>query len=184
MGWRDLVPEMEERLSSHRCQSPRYDRAGEDPLSDSLISHIPHIPNGTRKDPSEQDEKSGLATELEEPRSKSSRKEKTPINAHKPCQEKEEKEEKATAWVDPTAAACTNGNQRRIRVLRWEPKEPPIILTRWSVVTDVEKFARTTLEQLHAAVEGRNWPAGNCSTRELVERLEQVGVLVEIEEVP
>ena len=67
-----------------------------------------------------------------------------------------------------------------VRLISWIPKKPPVVLTRWSVVTDTELFARSTLEQLGAALAGNNWGAGNWSVRELIERLEQVGVKVEI----
>ena len=68
-----------------------------------------------------------------------------------------------------------------VRLLAWEPKQAPVLLERWSVVIDVALFARRTLEQLEAALDGKNWLAGNWSARELVDRLEQVGVVVEFE---
>jgi hypothetical protein len=70
---------------------------------------------------------------------------------------------------------------RRVRLLQWELKEPPIVLTRYSIVVDPAKFARKTIEELHAALDGKNWLAGNWSVRDLVDRLEQIGVIVEIE---
>ena len=63
-----------------------------------------------------------------------------------------------------------------VRALAWEPKEPPVVLERWSVVTDVPVFIRATLMQLDAAIEGKQWLAGNWSVQELIDRLEQVGV--------
>jgi hypothetical protein len=42
-----------------------------------------------------------------------------------------------------------------VRLLSWQPKEPPVILTRHSVVTDVEGFTTMTLEQLRVALEAR-----------------------------
>ena len=67
-----------------------------------------------------------------------------------------------------------------IRLLKWAPKLPPVVLTRFSVVNDVPQFLRATLEQLRAALDGENWHAGNLSVRELVDRLEQCGVKVEV----
>lgn len=67
-----------------------------------------------------------------------------------------------------------------IRLLKWAPKQPPVILTRFSVVNDVPQFLRPTLEQLRAALDGKNWRAGNWSVREPVDRLEQCGVQVEV----
>jgi hypothetical protein len=62
-----------------------------------------------------------------------------------------------------------------VRLVRWTSKTPPIVLTRWSVVTDSPNFIRTTLVQLEAALRKKDWLAGNWSVRELVDRLEQVG---------
>jgi hypothetical protein len=67
-----------------------------------------------------------------------------------------------------------------VRLLKWELQRPPVILTRWSVVNDVSQFARSTLQELQAALSGENWRAGNWSVAELTERLRRVGVEVEI----
>jgi hypothetical protein len=67
-----------------------------------------------------------------------------------------------------------------IRMVSWEPKEPPVVLTRWSIVTDVYTFVLRTLQELEAALAGEKWLAGNWSVQELVDRLEQVGVQVEV----
>jgi len=57
---------------------------------------------------------------------------------------------------------------------------PPVVITTWAVVNDVPLFIRTTLDQLRAAFRGDCWLAGNWSVRDLCERLEQVGVKVEV----
>ena len=67
-----------------------------------------------------------------------------------------------------------------VKLLRWEPKQPPIELTMFSVVTDPQSFIRSTLGQLEAALQGKFWAAGNRSVRDLCERLEQVGVRVDV----
>jgi len=67
-----------------------------------------------------------------------------------------------------------------VRLVRWLPKRPPVLLEHYSVVTDVDKFACATLAELGHALAGRNWLAGNWSIRTLIERLEQVGVVVEL----
>lgn len=67
-----------------------------------------------------------------------------------------------------------------VRLLHWEPKAPPVLLTSYSVVNDVGKFISYTLAQLEAALAGKNWQAGNWTVRALVERLEQCGVTVEV----
>jgi len=68
-----------------------------------------------------------------------------------------------------------------VRLLAWEPKQPPVAIVTWAVVNDVPQFIRATLTQLEAALRGKNWLAANRSVRELVERLEQVGVKVNVE---
>jgi hypothetical protein len=67
-----------------------------------------------------------------------------------------------------------------IRLLAWKPKEPPVAITTWAVVNDVSSFIRTTLGQLEAALRGKEWSAGNWSVRDLVERLWQCGMKVEV----
>jgi hypothetical protein len=67
-----------------------------------------------------------------------------------------------------------------VRLLRWEPKQPPIAVTTFSVVTDPQKFIEGTLQQLEAALRGNVMAAGNWSVRDLCERLEQVGIRVAV----
>jgi hypothetical protein len=76
---------------------------------------------------------------------------------------------------------------RRVRLVSWQPKAAPVMITRWAVVTDVEAFVRSTLRQLEHAIaweeadESRRWLAGHRSSRELQDYLSQVGCVVEIE---
>ena len=49
-----------------------------------------------------------------------------------------------------------------------------------SVVLDPLRFIETTLQQLEAALRGDVRAAGNWSVRDLCERLEQVGVKVDV----
>jgi hypothetical protein len=67
-----------------------------------------------------------------------------------------------------------------VRLVRWEPKPAPIALTRVEIVTDVPSFVTMTLLELQAALLGKRWLAGNRSVRELIERLEECGVVVEV----
>ena len=67
-----------------------------------------------------------------------------------------------------------------VRLVCWNLEKPPVAIERCSVVNDPALFARRTLEQLQVALEGKNCLAGNWSIRELVDRLEQVGVVVEL----
>lgn len=88
---------------------------------------------------------------------------------------------------DPFAVAVQKAKQEGppilpegVRLVRWEPKAPPIAITTWAVVNNVPQFVRTTLAQLEAAMQGKSWFAGSWNVRELCERLEQVGVKVEV----
>ena len=68
-----------------------------------------------------------------------------------------------------------------VKLLEWAPKQPPVAIATWAIVNDVSLFIHVTLGQLRAAMSGKSWLAGNRSVRELVERLEQVGVKVTVE---
>ena len=68
-----------------------------------------------------------------------------------------------------------------VRLLSWEPKTPPIAIVHMGIVSNVDKFVTATLLQLRARLEGKDFLAGNWSLRELVDRLEQVGVAVKVE---
>lgn len=68
-----------------------------------------------------------------------------------------------------------------VRLVRWEPKTPPVAIVRMGIVANVDKFIGATLRELRVRLEGRDFLAGNWSLRELVDRLEQVGIAVKIE---
>jgi len=67
-----------------------------------------------------------------------------------------------------------------VTLVAWKPKQPPVVLSVFSVVNDTQKFIVSTLQQLAAALRGNCWAAGNWSVRDLCERLEQAGVRVEV----
>jgi len=69
-----------------------------------------------------------------------------------------------------------------VRLVRWEPKTAPVQLSQCSTVTDTEKFIRMTLGQLEAALEGRNWQAGNWGLSGLIERLAACGCGVALDD--
>ena len=69
-----------------------------------------------------------------------------------------------------------------VRLVHWEPKPAPVVLTQYTVVTDVDQFIRMTLLELKAALAGKRWQSSHWSVRDLVDRLEQCGVQLEIEE--
>jgi len=85
-----------------------------------------------------------------------------------------------TAAVEETDLGGPPPMPEGIRLLAWAPERPPVAIETWAIVNDVSQFIGTTLEQLRSAIVGENWLAGNWSVRELVERLEQVGVRVEV----
>jgi hypothetical protein len=68
-----------------------------------------------------------------------------------------------------------------VSVVEWAPKQAPVVLTRCSVVVDVPKFIYATLRELEATLAGKEWLGGNRSVREILERLEQVGLTLRIE---
>ena len=68
-----------------------------------------------------------------------------------------------------------------VRLLKWGPRNPPIAIVRMGIVSDVPKFIASTLLQLRARLEREDPLGGNWSLRDLVDRLEQVGVAIEIE---
>jgi len=49
------------------------------------------------------------------------------------------------------------------------------------IVTNVDKFIAATLRELRARLEGKDFLAGNWSLRELIERLDQVGVKLKVD---
>jgi hypothetical protein len=67
-----------------------------------------------------------------------------------------------------------------IRLVNWNPKEAPIAIDSCSVVLDVPLFIRSTLEQLTTALTNpKRWVG--WSLPQLVDRLRQAGVVVELE---
>jgi len=68
-----------------------------------------------------------------------------------------------------------------VRLLKWEPRNPPIAIVRMGIVTNVDKFIAATLRELRARLEGKDFLAGNWSLRELIERLDQVGVKLKVD---
>jgi len=69
-----------------------------------------------------------------------------------------------------------------VLLLSWNPKTAPVRLSEGSTVSDVDRFIRTTLRQLEAALEGRSWQAGNWGLYGLLERLAAVGCVVALDD--
>jgi hypothetical protein len=68
-----------------------------------------------------------------------------------------------------------------VRLLKWLPKSPPLAIVRMGIVSNVHEFIAATLLQLRARLECKDFLAGRGPLRELVDRLEQVGVEVCVE---
>ncbi len=70
-----------------------------------------------------------------------------------------------------------------VRLLRWNLKPPPVAIETCAVVTDPALFARTALGQLRVAMaEPVRWVGWTIP--QLIDRLAQVGVVVELEPAP
>lgn len=67
-----------------------------------------------------------------------------------------------------------------VRLIRWEPKNAPVQLSRCETVLDVEKFARATLLQIDARLHSKYFLSGNWPLSELLERLAAVGCIIEL----
>jgi hypothetical protein len=69
-----------------------------------------------------------------------------------------------------------------VRLLRWEPKQPPVQLSRYETVTDVDRFTRSTLLQVEARLHSNDWLAGNWTLSTLIDRLAAVGCHVVLDD--
>ena len=67
-----------------------------------------------------------------------------------------------------------------VRLVKWNLKEPPVAIESCAVVTEPGLFARTTIEQLRIVLANpKHWVG--WSVVQLIERLGQVGVTVDLE---
>jgi hypothetical protein len=82
--------------------------------------------------------------------------------------------------LEVTAQSEPRPMPKGVELLQWVPVCPPVAIGSWAVVNDVPQFIQITLGQLQAAMSGKDWLAGNWSVRELVDRLEQVGVKIRV----
>ena len=68
-----------------------------------------------------------------------------------------------------------------VRLVSWNPKDPPILIESCSVVVEVPLFIKSTLAQLAAAMsDPKRWTG--WTAEQLVNRLNQVGVVVELDQ--
>ena len=86
----------------------------------------------------------------------------------------------ATKATNATKAGSVPRMPQGVRLVRCEPKPAPVLLTHMAVVTDVTQFICATLKQLDMALHSKQGPASYRKARELVDRLEQCGVVVKI----
>jgi len=68
-----------------------------------------------------------------------------------------------------------------VKLLRYEPKAPPVALGVCSVVTDISKFIETELRDLDSRLNSPWTIRGGWSVPQILDRLRQVGVEVEID---
>ena len=47
-----------------------------------------------------------------------------------------------------------------VRLIKWDPKDPPVAIVRMGIVANVDKFIGATLRQLRARLEGKDFLAG------------------------
>jgi hypothetical protein len=71
-----------------------------------------------------------------------------------------------------------------VRLIEWKLKEPPVAVDVYSVVIEPEKFARATLGELRISLANqttRRKEYVGWSVAQLIDRLAQVGVRVDLE---
>jgi hypothetical protein len=69
-----------------------------------------------------------------------------------------------------------------VRLVSWSPREAPVQLSECSIVTDVDKFIRSTLRQVEARLHGEHWLVGNWTLSTLLDRLEACGCFVKLDD--
>jgi len=79
-----------------------------------------------------------------------------------------------------TSAVVGQTLPQGVRLVRCEPKVPPVAIDTCSVVTDPILFIHTTIDQLRIALEQPKRCVG-WTVPQLIDRLEQVGVLVTLD---
>ena len=67
-----------------------------------------------------------------------------------------------------------------VTLIAWNPKHPPVGISYCAVVNDVEGFISDTLTQLGKLLDSKAEPETTRQLRDLVDALEQCGVVVQI----
>jgi hypothetical protein len=86
----------------------------------------------------------------------------------------------ATKATSATKASFAQEMPEGVRLLEGNPKPAPVVLTHMAVVNDVESFIADTLTQLGKALRSKPEPETSRKLRDLVDALEQCGVVVKI----
>jgi hypothetical protein len=86
----------------------------------------------------------------------------------------------ATKATEATKACFVQKMPEGVRLIEWNPKPAPILLTTASVVTEVDEFIEGTLAKLGAALHPKQEQVGHREVRELMDQLEQCGVVVRL----
>lgn len=68
-----------------------------------------------------------------------------------------------------------------VRLVSWQPVQPPIRLTESETVLDGQKFVTAALQQLAAELRGQHWLGSNWGVQGLLDRLAACGCIVEID---
>ena len=69
---------------------------------------------------------------------------------------------------------------RGVKLIAWNPKRPPVGISYCAVVSDVEGFIADTLTQIGKLLNSKAEPEARRKLRDLVDVLEQCGVVVKI----
>jgi hypothetical protein len=89
--------------------------------------------------------------------------------------------------ADPAPPIAEKGQHLRlprgVRLVRYEPKPPPIAIDVCSIVVDVERFIQTELAELDARLHSPIQIRGGWGVFTILDRLRQVGLDLEIEPV-
>ena len=67
-----------------------------------------------------------------------------------------------------------------LRLVLYAPKKPPVAIEQCSVVTNVDLFIRTTLNDLEIKLNDTAGVKGGWTVRQMLDRLRQVGIVLEI----
>jgi len=88
--------------------------------------------------------------------------------------------ENATKATDEMKAQNVPEMPAGIKLITWNPMRPPIAISYCAVVNDVECFIVDTLTEIGKTLRSKQAPETSRRLRDLVDTLEQCGVLVQV----